>query len=193
MKRASALLGISFAMLTAASAAIDFTPAPGERELNGIKFPQLIFNDSGRQVIYERPRGWTYSGGGSSIKFFPPQVGQAEGEIQQLPLKAPQIFDEPTVTALQNQTLAAVPSGSTDVALVSEQKDPIMVNGNHTYEVVVGYRYYGQDYQLSILFINLPDLQLRMRTIAKKDDFDKVHKAFRSSAVSFQGLKPGSI
>jgi hypothetical protein len=192
MKRASALLGFSFACLSTAFAAIDFTPLTGERELNGVKFAQLVFHENGRNVVYEPPRTWTYSGGGPSIKFIPPKISLAEGEIQQQPLKAPLAFDEATTKALQAQTLAAVPSGSTTVTLLGEELNPLLVNGNATYEVTVGYTFYGEEFQLSILYINLPDTLLKMRTVAKKNDFEKVHEAFRASAVSFQGLKPGN-
>jgi len=191
MKRASVLLGLCLACAGAASAAIDFSPDTGERLLDGIKFPQLIFHEGGRAITYEHPRGWSYSGGGPSIKFLPPGIAQAEGEIQQAPLAAPQALDEPTLKALQQQTLALVPPGSLNVALLSEEKNPILVNGNETYEATFRYTFYGQEFQVSALFINLPHIQLRMRTTAKKEDFQKVHNAFRASALSFQGLKPG--
>jgi hypothetical protein len=190
MKRASALLGFTFACLSAASAAIDFTPKTGERFLSGVTFPQLIFNQDGREVVYEHPRGWSYTGGGPSIKFLPPNVSQASAEIQQVPLKGSLSFDEPMIKALQQQTLASVPQGSTDVALVAEESNPLRVNGNQTYEITVGYRFYGEDFQLSVLYINVAETQLRMRVVAPKRDFEKLHSAFRSSAVSFQGLKP---
>ena len=190
MKRASILL-LVLAYASAASAAIDFTPTTGERILDGIKFPQLIFKEDGRKVLYEPPRGWTYTGGGGSIKFTPPNISQAQGVIEQSPLPVPQVWNEATTKALQQQALASVPPGSLGVAIVSEEANPIMVNGNPTYEVVIGYTFYGQEFQLSVLYINLPGTQLRMRAIAKKADFEKVHKAFRSSAVSFQGLKTG--
>lgn len=194
MKRASLFPLLFLACASAASAAIDFTPTTGERMLDGIKFPQLIFHEDGRKILYEHPRGWTYSGGGNEIKFMPPNIAQAQGVIEQSPLPAPQTFDEPTLKALQQQALATVPPGSLHAALVSEQANPIMVNGNQTYEVIVGYNFFGQEFQLSVLYIDLPGLQLRMRAIARKQDFEKVHNAFRGSALSFQGLKnPGSV
>lgn len=192
MKRTSALLGFCFACLSTASAAIDFTPTKGEREINGVVFPQLVFRENGRNIIYEPPRTWTPSGGGASIKFIPPKILLAEGELQQQPLKAPLTFDEPTTKALQAQTVALAPSGSTNVTIVGEEKNPILVNGNATYEVTVAYNFYGEEFQLSMLYVSLPETLLKMRTLAKKTDFEKVHSAFRASAVSFQGLKPGN-
>ncbi len=39
---------------------------------------------------------------------------------------------------------------------------------------------------MSILYLNLPDTQLRFRTLARKEDFEKVHAAFRGSVFSWQ-------
>ena len=54
--------------------------------------------------------------------------------------------------ALQEKVLASVPKGSQDVTLVSEQKDPVTLNGHETYEVTVAYKFYGQDFQISVLY-----------------------------------------
>ena len=54
------------------------------------------------------------------------------------------------------------------------------INQHETYEVTVLYNFYGADYQLSVLFANLPDTQLRFRTVARKADFDTVHREFRA-------------
>ena len=79
-------------------------------------------------------------------------MSQARAEIEQSPLPVPQVFDEPTMKALQEKVLASVPKGSQDVTLVSEQKDPVTLNGHETYEVTVAYKFYGQDFQISVLY-----------------------------------------
>ena len=189
MKFALASIAFFVALGSSATGAIDFTPTPSERVLEGIKFPQLIFREEGREIVYGYPRGWTYSGSSSRIKFTPPGLTQAQAEIEQSPLPEPQTFDEPTTKALQQRVLASVPKGSENITVVSEQKNPVMVNGHETYEVTVGYKFYGQEFQLSVLYLNLPGNQLRFRVAAKKTDYEKVHGAFRRSILSFRGLK----
>jgi hypothetical protein len=169
-----------------AQGGIDFTPAVGERELAGIKFPQLYFKDNGRTVIYEHPRGWSYSGGGPRIKFTPPELTQAFAEIDQVPLTAPQNFDEPTVKALRAKTLSLVPPDSQSVVIVSEQPDPVLVNNNHSYEFIVSYNAFGQEFMMGVVYVNLPDTQLRFRTTARKPNFQTMHDAFRGSIFSWQ-------
>lgn len=167
-------------------AGIDFTPTTSERELEGMKFKQLNFKDNGRRVTYEQPRGWNYSGGGASIKFTPPELPQAQAEIDQTPLQAPQNLDEETMKALKAQVLASVPKESQNVVLVAEEKNPFRINQKETYSVTVSYAAFGQEFQRSVLFLNLEDAQLRFRVTARKSDFEKVQKAFRGSLFSMQ-------
>lgn len=181
-----ALLFVAIALT--ATAGIDFTPTIGERTLEGIKFPQLLFHENERKISYEQPRGWTYSGDSSRIKFMPPNVPQAFGEISQVPLPAPQNFDEPTIKLLQDQVLHSLPGESHDVVVVSAEKNPLMINAHETFEVTVAYQLYGERYQQSVLFMNLSDTQLTFRFMSRKSDFEKLHQAFRGSLCSLQWL-----
>jgi hypothetical protein len=169
------------AFLPSARAGIDFTPTGGERTLEGIVFKQILFHQDGHTIAYEQPRDWTFTGDTGAMKLTPPNVSQARATIEQSPLSAPQILDEKTTVQLRQQVLASVPNEAQNVALVSEEKNPLRINQRDTYAVTVTYNFYGQDYELSVLFANLADTQLRFRTVARQADFEKVHRAFRAS------------
>ena len=188
MKPKNTLLALllAAAAIVPARAGIDFTPTVTERLQAGIKFQQLNFKENGRPITYEQPRGWSYSGAGPRIRFVPPDAPQAQADIDQSPLPAPQTFDEPTKKALQAKTLAAVPAESSHVVFVSEAANPVILNKLPTYEVTVSYQAFGQEFAMSVLYLNLPDTQLRFRTVARKADFEKVHAAFRASIYSWQ-------
>ena len=173
-----------------AFAGIDFTPTISERTFAGIKFPELYFHEKDRRISYEQPRGWRYSGDSNQIRFTPPDVPQAFGEIGQTPLPAPQNFDEATMKRLQDQVLASLPPDSQDKAIVSAEKNPITIDGHETFEATVTYQLYSERYHQSVLFMNLPDTQLTFRFVARKRDFEKLHRAFRESLGSLQWLKP---
>ena len=164
-----------------AAAAIDFTPTSGERVLEGVVFKQVLFHQAGHEIAYEPPRGWTYTGDATQLKLTPPNMSQAQATMEQAPLPAPQLLDEATLRQLQQAALASAPGGAQKIALVSEEKNPLRVNQQETYEVIIGYNFFGQDYQLSVLYANLPDMQLRFRSVARKADFEKVHREFRAS------------
>jgi hypothetical protein len=169
---------------------INLTPVRSVRELDGIKFQQLEFTEGEKKITYEPPRDWTVAGDGSRIKFTPVKISQAQAGIEQSPLSAPQNFDEATMKLLQQQALASVPSNSQAVSLTSEEKNPLMINQHETYEVIIGYESFGRAYQLSVLYLNLPDTQLRFRCVALRGDFEKIHKAFRDSLFSWQWIEP---
>jgi hypothetical protein len=167
--------------ISSARAGIDFTPTAGQRVLEGIVFKQIVFHQDGHPIAYEQPNGWTYTGDAASMRLTPTNVSQAQATIEQSHLSAPQILDDATTAQLRQQALGSVPNGAQNVALVGEEKNPLRINQRETYAATVSYNFYGQDYELSVLFANLADTQLRFRTVARKADFEKVQRAFRAS------------
>jgi len=109
MKSKLLALAFLFPSLPPVFAAIDFTPTAGEWVMEGIKSPLLYFHENDRMISYVQPRGWTYTGDSSRIKFMPPDVSQTFGEIGQAPLPAPQNFNEATMKLLQDQVIHSLP------------------------------------------------------------------------------------
>ena len=167
-------------------AAVDLTPVTSEFVLAGIKSTILTFKDNGRAVSYAQPRGWAVAWGGPRIKFTPPNIPQAQGEIEQSPLQAPQPLTDETRKALVQQTIASLPPDSQDVAVVSDEANPLLVSGHETHGVTVSYVAFGQHFVTSVLYVNTADTQLRFRATARKADFEKVHAEFRGSIYSWQ-------
>ena len=187
MKAVCLLLLSTFALAAPfAQAGVDFNASTSERMLAGIKFQQLNFTENGRRITYEHPRGWAYSGAGSRIRFTPPGLTQAFAEIDQTPLPAPAPINEDVAKALQQAALASIPPDSLTPALVSEAVNPFRVNNHETYEAVLSYGAFGQEFMMGVIYVRLPDTQLRFCTVARKADFEKVHEAFRSSIFSWQ-------
>jgi hypothetical protein len=106
----------------------------------------------------------------------------------QVPLPAPQNFDDVTAKVLQQRVMTSLPPDSNDVVLVRTERNPLMINQHETFEVTVAYQLYGERYQQSVLFLNLSDTQLTFRFMARKTDFEKLHQAFRGSLCSLQWL-----
>ncbi|HEX3818073.1 MAG TPA: hypothetical protein VHW03_07285 [Chthoniobacterales bacterium] len=172
------------AFVMQAQAGIDFSATNGDRELEGMHFPQLIFHQNGHEITYEKPRDWTFSSDPSGMRLAPPNVSQAQVTVGQIPLTTPQAFDDTTTKQLQQFILSSAPPNAQNVALIAEEKNPLQIHGQPTYAVTIGYNYFGQDFESCVLFANLGDTQVRFRTTARKADFDKVHRAFRGSLFS---------
>lgn len=170
-----------------AEAGIDLTPRVTQTTTpSGIPSQHFAFSENGRPITYVPPTGWNHSGGGASLKFTPPGLTQARAEIDQVPLAAPQNFDDEITKALRDKVVAEVPPDSRNVSVTSETLNPLRVNGNQTYEVIVSYNAFGHDFMTGVIYLNLPDTQLRFRTTARKADFEKVHNAFRASMFTWQ-------
>ena len=178
------ILGAATTVARCFAGPIDFAPTSGHREVEGISFPQVIFHQDGHPISYEPPKGWTYTGDSKEFRLTPPKTTLAQAQIGQSPLPAPQVFDEATIKQLQQFVISSLPGDVTNVQVVPQQPNSIRINQQPSVEVVVSYTYSGQDYLASVTFANLGDLQLRFRLVARKAEFDALHRAFRASLFS---------
>jgi hypothetical protein len=180
----SALL-TSSVVLPCAAGPIDFTPTSGQRVLENVVFPQLIFHQDGHAITYEQPHNWIFTGSAAQLKLTPPDISQAQATIEQVALSTPQAFDEVTAAALRQVVLGSVPGDAQNAKVVLEEQNPVAVNQQPSYAVTANYSYFGQDYAVSVLFANLGQTtQLRAKLVARKADFDVLQRAFRGSLYS---------
>ena len=85
------------------------------------------------------------------------------------------------MAALRIVVLGSIAGGARDAKIVAEEQNPVSINRQPSYAITAIYRFYDQDYVVSILFANLGDTQLRARLVARKADFDTLQRAFRGS------------
>ena len=134
------ILALAGSLLIApARAELDLTPKLSEYELDGVKFKQLAFSDGSKIVTYAPPRGWDYSGSATQLTLRPPGKSQAEATIKKVALSQPASFDEGTAKKLVQEAIASVPPGSTDIQLVSQEKNPLMIERKETFLVTLSY------------------------------------------------------
>jgi len=180
------LVGTFF--VASARAELLLTPSIDEYELDGAKLKQLAFQDGGKKVTYQSPRGWDYSGSATQLTLRPPKKTQAEATITRIPLSAPGAFDEETLKKLVADPAALAPKGSQNVAIISQEKNPFLLNRKETFLVVLNYDFYGQSYSRSILFLNREKEQIRFQLTSRKADFRELQQAFLSSQYSWHNL-----
>jgi hypothetical protein len=167
---------------------IDLTPSPSEYVANGMKFQQLIFKDDKRRIEYEPPRGWSFDGGPNQLHLKPTQKNFAEAVIIATPLSKPQALDDNATKLLEQQLIAGLPVGSQFVKIEEEISNSVLVNGNASLEIILSYQSMGEKFWRSVLFVNLSDTQLTFRLTAKKDDFQALHREFRTSLFSWRWI-----
>lgn len=188
MVRSLTLVSFGALIAISAEAQLQLAPRVDEYELDGIKLRRLAFTDGSRKVTYQAPRGWDYFGSSTQLVLHPPNKTQAEATITRIPLPAPAKFDDESLKKLVAQATAAFPQGSEKITVISQEKNPLMINRKETFLVVFGYTLLGQAYNRSILFLNREKEQIRFQLVCREADFKELHKAFLGSQYSWQDL-----
>jgi hypothetical protein len=172
---------------SSAFANLELTPREAEYELDGVKLHQLVFPDSGQQVTYTPPRGWNYSGASDRFVLHPPG-SSAEATITVTHLPQPEAFDEATIKRLSNEALASIPKSATHIAIVAQEKNPLMIERKETFLIVINYDYLDGPRACSIMFLNRKNEQVRFQLTCHRSDFVKLQQAFQQSHYSWQNL-----
>lgn len=180
------LLGALFA--GSAHAELLLAPKTVEYQLDGVKFQQIAFADGVKVVTYQPPRGWEYSGSAMQLTLRPPKKPQAEATITRIPLVKPGSFDEESWKKLVEEAVAQIPKGSENISVVSQEKNPLMIQRKETFLVTLSYTAYGQQYGRSILFLNRGNEQIRSQLTCREADFKELHRAFLASQYTWQQL-----
>ncbi len=185
----SLVLLLAGAFVASAQAQLQLTPELTTYEADGVKTRLLAFSDGGAKTItYSPPGGWTYSGSSAKFTIRPPGDSQAEGTIVKASLHQPAVFDDRTMKMLAAEALASVPAGSTNVNLLSQEKNPFLIAQNETFLVIVSYAFYGQNYQRSTMFLNRGNEQIRFQFVSRAADFKNLHMAFQASQLTWRNL-----
>ena len=183
------ILALAGSLLIApARAELDLTPKLSEYELDGVKFKQLAFSDGSKIVTYAPPRGWDYSGSATQLTLRPSGKSQAEATIKKVALSQPASFDQGTVKKLVQEVIASVPPGSTDIQLISQEKNPLIIERKETFLVTLSYNLHGAAYNRSILFLNRGREQIQFQVSCRRADFRALQAAFLDSQHSWQNL-----
>ena len=188
MARPLILALVGCLLVTSARANFDLTPKFSEYELDGVTFKQLEFSDGSKIATYAPPRGWNYSGSAAQLILHPPTKSQAEAKITKVALLQPASFDEETIKKLVQEVMASVPNGSTEIQLVSQEKNPLIIERKETFLVVFSYNFHDGAYSRSILFLNRGNEQIRFQLTSTQADFKELQKAFLASQYSWQNL-----
>lgn len=184
---------VTFVLLllgSTAGAGLQIVPETIEYELEGIKFHQLAFPDSEQSapVKYAPPRGWRYSTRASQLLLEPSRVPEAEGIIRVVKLPHPQVLDEPTIKNLCEEATTSIPGGATNVTIVSQQKNPMLIEKKETALVVINYEFYGVPYTRSVMFLDRGNEQVQFQLTSPRAKFSELQKEFMASHFTWQNL-----
>ncbi len=187
MDRILALTLGGFLCTGSVSAELQLTPTIETYDLDGVKLQHLVFPDGEQRIMYTPPRGWKYSGGNNLLVLYPPDA-RAEATITRTSLAQEASFNEETNKLLIDEVLASVGGQGRNIALVSQQKNPLIIEKNETLLVIIKYNYNGKPYFRSVMFLNRKKEQLRFQLTAPQESFAPLQEAFRRSHFSWQNV-----
>jgi len=189
MKLLGLCLSLSLVTVLTAIAELDLSPQPDLFELDGIKIPQLIF-DNGRlpKVSYQPPQDWKYSGQKDQLVIQPDKLSQASARMVKLPENEVITLDQAGREQLKREALLSLPNGSEDAEVRSEQVDPMQINGLHTYLIELKYVFFGEKFACYSLTVNRKPRALNFRLTCRERDYKELRKAFEKSLYTWQNL-----
>jgi hypothetical protein len=159
-----------------------------ETDLDGVKLRQLVFSDGGKTVSYGPPRGWQFFGEEDRLRLLPPAGQPGEAVVNRTKLVQPQTFDQATMKRLTDSVTAGLPGGATHVTVVSQEKNPILIEGKETYLVVINFELYGTPQARSVMFLNRESEQIQFQLTCPKSKFAELQKQFFGSQFTWQNL-----
>ena len=189
VSRSLTLAFLGLILVVSARADLNLSPKLADFDGDGAKFHHLVFSDgSGKEITYQQPDGWQYSGDASKLTLSPQKKTQATGAITKVVLGQPGTFDEESRRKLTEEALGGVPGGSTNVTLVSQEMNPVKIGGKETFLVIVSYTFYGEQYERSVMFMNRGSEQIRFQLASRAADFKDLQRAFLGSHFTWYNL-----
>jgi hypothetical protein len=187
MDRTLTLAVSALLFVESARADLQLTPTLTEYELDGVKLQHLVFPDGGQRVMYTPPRGWKYVGGDNLLVLHPPEA-RAEATIARTSLSREAMFDEATSKLLTDEVVASARGEGKNVTIVSQEKNPLLIERKETLLVIIKYDFNGKPYLRSVMFLNRKKEQLRLQLTAPQENFASLQETVRRSYFSWQNL-----
>ena len=182
------LAALLFLAAASVAAALDFRPMVMEGRGEGGKYTYLEFRDDGKAVTYMPPRSWRFHGGAAQLCLTVPDTTGVEIDIGLLALKEPMPVESANLSAFADIARQSLPAEAVKVERGAVDFNPLIIDGHNTVEVTFDYMIFGGPIRVSCLYAARGKELVCFRVVARPDDFDRVHLAFRLSLHSFAGL-----
>lgn len=171
----------------AVSAGLDLSPQTQSYTLDGMTLSQLVFNsDQEAKPTYQPPRDWKFSGQKDQLTLQPQGVTQAQASVSKW--SSPVAFDADGLQSLKERIVSSLPKGSEKVEVVSEEQNPLKIDGKQTYLLELNYVFYGERFAAYTLVLDRKPNPLLFRLNCRESDYKNLREAFHRSLFSWQNL-----
>ena len=182
------LAALLLCFVAPAAWALDFRPAEQKAAGEGGEYGYLQFYDKKRCVTYVPPARWDYSGRGGRFRLMPPNVTQADLDMEVQTLRAPMPVESTDSKAFEALARGELPEGAGRVETVGVTPNPLEIDGHRTIEVTLIYAFHGGMFKASYLYLARGNELLRFRVACKAADFDELRQTFQASLHTLAGL-----
>ncbi len=170
-------------------ASLDLSPQQETFDLDGIKMSQLAFSNGGKtKATYQPPFAWKCSGGRDYLELHPEGTAQVKARVSKSPASPDISFDAGGGKRLTEKVIASLPEGSEQVKVLSEELNPLQIDGKRTYLVELSYVYYGERFACYSLFLDRVPEMLTFRLNCRESNYQALRAEFHRSLYSWQNL-----
>jgi len=156
-------------LLPLAGDALDLTPTPGFRNLEGFKIPIVHFADGADKVAFQPPAGWSISGGKNLVTLYPKDRADVLTEFRLSALKP---HDPNTPERLEGCCLTLLPKDAINAEIHGETLSPFTLRAHPSREFTFTYATQGRRFITSVAVVDLnPRERLTIVTTARAGDF----------------------
>ena len=177
------LTAILFVLAPLAAKALDLTPAPGSRDLEGIRIPIVLFTDAGKKIAFQPPVKWNVSGGETALSLYPPELPDAVMQLRVHPRKP---LDPGAAEDLEKWCLSQLPQDAADLTREGDAENVFTLGPLPSHEYTFSYSAQGRRFTTSVAVVNWNDRErIAVVVTARTADFRPTHEAAMRSMFSW--------
>ena len=181
--RLSACLALAAALSPLSGKALDLTPTPAFRDLEGVRIPIVLFTDAGKKIAFQPPAKWTVSGGDSSVSLYPSERPDAVMQIRVRPRKP---LAPGTTEDMEKWCLAQLPPDATEPTREGEAANVFTLGTLPSSEFTFSYAAQGRRFTTSVAFVDWNERErVAVIVTARTADFAPFHAAAMRSMFSW--------
>ena len=135
--------------LTQTAWALDLTPIPEFRELEGMKIPIIAFSDGAKKINYQPPALWRSTGTATTLSLYPPQLPGAVVELRVRPRK-PGVLENS-----EEWSRTLLPQDAKDPVCAGKIESPFTLGTLPSQEYTFSYAAQGRRFVSSIAVVDL--------------------------------------
>lgn len=177
--------------LPLAASALDLTPRLSSNDMNPVMYRHPYFTEGNTKYAVTVDNQTDIGAEGGAVFRFR-NLNEAVFRMVMSPLTPDIGFADAGLEAYRKIVLGFAPKGATEVAILHEDPNPVVVNDWKSYRIILGYKLPGSETRAEFIFLNLDDKQqLMLRTTADAAQFNFASTRAMNIIRTWHAMLPG--